>query len=91
MLQTSNFVHGSAMRSLSLVMSECSLSGRGQGHSCEQFLHCGLRKFRHPTATRRCTVDLQVLLTSSSAVGLWITHMSAERIVAECTSLLYTG
>ena len=32
MLQTSDFVHGSAMRSLSLVMSECSLSGRGQGH-----------------------------------------------------------
>ena len=32
MLETSNFVHGSAMRSLSLVMSECSLSGRAQGH-----------------------------------------------------------
>jgi len=32
MLETSNFVHGSAMRSLSLMMSECSLSGRGQGH-----------------------------------------------------------
>jgi len=32
MLETSNFVHGSAMRSLSLVMSECSLGGRGQGH-----------------------------------------------------------
>ena len=31
-LETSNFVHGSVMRSLSLVMSECSLSGRGQGH-----------------------------------------------------------
>ena len=30
-LETSNFVHRSAMRSLSLVMSECSLSGRGQG------------------------------------------------------------
>jgi len=31
-LETSNFVHGSAMRSLSLVMSECSLSGHGWGH-----------------------------------------------------------
>jgi len=31
-LETSNFVHGSAMWSLSLVMSECSLSGRGQCH-----------------------------------------------------------
>jgi len=32
MLETSNFVHGSAMRSLILVMSECFLSERGQGH-----------------------------------------------------------
>jgi len=32
MLETSNFVHGSAMRSLSFVVSEFSLSGRGQGH-----------------------------------------------------------
>ena len=32
MLETSNFVHGSAMQSLSLVMSECFLSGRGQGY-----------------------------------------------------------
>ena len=32
MLETSNFVHGSAMQSLSIVISECSLSGRGQGH-----------------------------------------------------------
>ena len=32
MLETSNFVRESAMRSLSLAMSECSLSGRGQGH-----------------------------------------------------------
>jgi len=33
MLETSNFVHGSATRSLSLVMCKCSLSGRGQGHA----------------------------------------------------------
>jgi len=32
MLETSDFVHGSAMLSLSIVMSEFSLSGRGQGH-----------------------------------------------------------
>jgi len=31
-LETTNFVHGSAMQSLSLVMNECFLSGRGQGH-----------------------------------------------------------
>ena len=29
MLETSEFIHGSAMF---IVMSECSLSGRGQGH-----------------------------------------------------------
>ena len=34
------------MQSLSLVMSECFLSGRGQGHM-SNFLTCGLRKFRH--------------------------------------------
>jgi len=32
MLETLNFVHGSAVRSLSLVMSECSLCGHGHGH-----------------------------------------------------------
>jgi len=31
-LETANFVHRSDIRSLGLVMSECSLSGRGQGH-----------------------------------------------------------
>jgi len=45
MLETSNFIYGSAMWSLSIVMSECSLSGRDQ--SREQFLHCGFRQFRH--------------------------------------------
>ena len=34
MLETSNFVHGSA----SLVMSECSLSGRGQGHASNFYI-----------------------------------------------------
>jgi len=31
-LETSDFVHRSAMQSLSLVMNECFLSGRCQGH-----------------------------------------------------------
>jgi len=31
-LETSNFVHGSAIRIRSPVMSECSINGRGQGH-----------------------------------------------------------
>jgi len=47
------------MWSLSLVMSECSLSGR------EQFLHCGLREFRH----------------SKSSVGRWYTQLDRRRFV----------
>jgi len=50
MLETSNFVHGSAMRSLSFVMSECSLSGRGQGH-VSNFYIIKLENFA--TASRR--------------------------------------
>ena len=45
-LATSNFVHGSAMRSLSLVMSEWSLSGRGQGH-VSNFYIVDFKKIRH--------------------------------------------
>ena len=48
MLETSNFVYGSAMRSLGLVMSECSISGRGQGHN---FYIVDLENFA--TASRR--------------------------------------
>ena len=50
MLETSNFVHGSAIRSLSFVMSDCSLSGRGQGH-VSNFYILDLEKFA--TASRR--------------------------------------
>jgi len=46
MLDTTNFVHGSAMRSLSLVMSECSLSGRGHRH-VSNFYIVDLVKYRH--------------------------------------------
>ena len=38
MLETSNFVHRSAMQSLSLVMSECFLSWRGQGHVSNYYI-----------------------------------------------------
>ena len=55
MLETSNFVHRSAMRSLSLVMSECSLSGRGQGH-VSNFSIVDLENFA--TASRRYTGDI---------------------------------
>ena len=54
-LQTSNFVHGTAIRSLSLVMSECSLSGRGQGHM-SNFYIVDLDNFA--TASRRYTGDI---------------------------------
>ena len=50
MLETLNFVLGLAMRSLSLVMSECSLSWRGQGH-VSNFYIVDLKNFA--TANRR--------------------------------------
>ena len=52
------------MWSLSLVMSECSLSGAWSG-SREQFLHCGLREFRH----------------SKSSVDKWYTKLNRRRFV----------
>ena len=52
MLETSNFVHESAMQSLSLVMSECFVSGRGQGH-VSNFYIADVENFA--TASRRYT------------------------------------
>ena len=54
-LETSNFVQGSAMQSLSLVMSECFLSGRGQGH-VSNFYIVDLENYA--TASRRYTGDI---------------------------------
>jgi len=62
-LETSSFVHGLAMRSLSLVMSECSLSGRGQGH-VSNFCIVDLENLA--TASRRYTGDIH----NSTVVGL---------------------
>ena len=67
MLETSNFVHGSAIRSLSHVMSECSLSGRGQGHA-SNFYIVDFKNFA--TASRRYTGDIH----NSTVVGLFMTH-----------------
>ena len=67
MLETSNFVHGSAMQSLSLVMSECLLSGRGQGH-VSNFYIVDFENFA--TTSRRYTGDIHNL----TVVGLFITH-----------------
>ena len=55
MLETSNFVHELTMWSLSLVVSECSLSGRGQGH-VSNFYIMDLENFA--TASRRYTGDI---------------------------------
>ena len=55
MLESSNFVHGSAMQSLSLVMSECVLSGRGQGHVSNFYV---LDLENSATASRRYTGDI---------------------------------
>jgi len=60
MLETSNFVHVSAMRSLSPVFPMWVWSG-----SHEQFLHCGLRKFRH----------------SKSSVYSWYTQLDCRQFV----------
>jgi len=51
------------MRSLSLVMSECFLSGRGQSH-VSNFYIVDLENFA--TASRRSTGDIH----NSSVVGL---------------------
>ena len=66
MLETSNFEHGSAMRSLNLVMSECSLSERGQGH-VSNFYIVDLENFA--TASRRYTGDIH----NSTVVGMFMT------------------
>jgi len=71
MLETSNFAHGSAMRSLNLVMSECSPSGRGQGH-VSNFCIVDLENFA--TASRRYTGDIH----NSSVVGLFMTPIDNE-------------
>jgi len=65
-LETSNFVHGSAMRSLSLVVSECSLCGRGQGH-VSNFYIVDLEHFA--TASRRYAGDIH----NSTVFGLFMT------------------
>jgi len=65
-LETSNLVHGLAMRSLSLVMSEHSLSGRRQGHVSNLSI-VDLQIFA--TASRRHTGDIH----NSTVVGLFMT------------------
>jgi len=84
MLETSDFVHGSAMRSLSLVMSECSLSGRGQGHVSNFYI---VDLENSTTASRRYTGDIH----NSTVVVLFMTPETmaadsiASRLSAHCS------
>ena len=55
------------MQSLSLVMSECFLSGRGQGH-VSNFYIVDFKRF-FATASRRYTGDIH----NSTVVGLFMT------------------
>jgi len=70
------------MWSLSLVMGECSLSGRGQGQ-VSNFYIVDLENFA--TASRRYTGDIH----KSSVVGLFMTHLRQwkrlGRVMVECT------
>ena len=81
MLETLNFVHGSAMRSLSFVMSECSLSGRGQGH-VSNFYIVDLENFA--TGSRRYTGDRRRFV-----YGTYKTMKATQSIKVECTCLLH--
>jgi len=67
MLETSNFVHGSAMQSLSLGKSEYFRSGRGQGHVCNFYI---VDSENFATASRRYTGDIH----SSTVVCLFMAH-----------------
>ena len=73
------------MRSLSLVMSECFLSGRGQGH-VSNFYIVDLENFA--TASRQYTGDIH----NSPVVGLFMTPIGQwkrlDRVMVECTTLL---
>jgi len=79
MLETSDFVHGSAMWSLGLVMSECSLSGRGQGH-VSNFYNVDLENFA--TGSRQYTGDIH----NSTVVGLFMTPETMGAPVASWLS-----
>ena len=84
MLETSDFVHGSAMLSLSIVLSECSLSGRGQGH-VSNFYIVDLENFA--TASRQYTGNIH----KSSVVDLFMTpetmgaNLVASWLSAHCS------
>jgi len=69
-------------------MSECSLSGRSQGH-VNNFYIVDLENFA--TASRRYTGDIY----NSYVVGLFMTPIRQrkrlDRVTVECTCLLHTA
>ena len=71
------------MRSLSLVMSECSLSGRGQGH-VSNFYFVDLEQENFATASRRYTGDIH----NSTVVGLFMTPetMAADSVASSLSA-----
>jgi len=90
MLETSNFVHESAIRSLSLVLRQLEwvFPKWAWSGSREQFLHCGLRKFCHskssvyrcytPLDCRRFVYDTYKIMKGTQmhhgCVHMFITH-----------------
>ena len=68
------------------MISDCSLSGRGQGH-VSNFYIVNLENFA--TASRRYTSDMN----DSSVVGLFMTPTRQwkrlDRVMVECTCLLH--
>ena len=74
------------MRSLSLVMSECSQSGHGQGH-VSNFYIVDLENFA--TASRRYADDIH----NSTVVGLFTTPTGQRKrldlVMVVCTCLLH--
>jgi len=79
MLETSDFVHESTMWSLSLVMNECSLTGRGQGHVSNFYI---VDSENFATGIRRYTGDIH----NSTVVGLFITPETMGDSVASWLS-----
>jgi len=71
------------MQSLSLVMSECFLSGRGQGHE-SNFYTVGLENFA--TASRRYTGNIH----NSTVVGLFMTHCLQQNFQLHTIGLVRT-
>ena len=71
------------MQSLSLAMSECFLSGRGQSH-VSNFYIVDLENFA--TTSRRYTCDIH----NSTVVGLFMTHCLQLNLQLHTISLVRT-